>query len=151
MIVFVEYSTVFLVLLLALTLGYMAVSALQGIVAVFVLVVFLAEVIAAIYFLCKKIQYQRSGFHTTLADILMSFVATVVCLFTSYLCMSDLRGYDDSLWGLICFVLALLFLSWPWLCIICHWAIAIGGEKFDYKAFLHEMIFCGVLLFFFFI
>lgn len=153
MIFFFFDSTLILVFLIfAVALGLQAAQFLHGIAGVVGTIIFIAEVIASIYFIASKIYYRKKYGYISGSDIFMTVISSALCLFCSFLYLHDLSGYDGGTLGdLICFVVAMFFLAGPWLYCVAGWLEAVGEEDgFAYRGLFTEILAVCVIFFVFF-
>ena len=147
MIIVIDFFTVGVFMLIAAVLGYSAITTLQGLMVPLSVILFVGELIAAIYFFvrsCKAATYGEDQIKP-----LPSFLSSALCMFVTYLCLKDICSYDSGFWGVITMLFGLAFegsigggmiLSWAALNLAPSW-----------KTALIEIACAGVILFMFLI
>lgn len=140
-----------LYLLILFALGYKVYSALHGFIAILTIIFFIAITVGTVVIMVAKAVDCRSSKASKsiiIWNFFLSFIASVISLYTCYLFMKDLRIYDDSLWGMVGVIISTIFGGGLWLMSTAGWVQAIVTDdptSFNYKGFLLEIIAAGVL------
>lgn len=139
-------------ILFAVGLAYEAYLTLHGVVFIIAVLLFVAEVIIGIISLLEKVKQNRlNSNRTTKWHIVMSLIASMLHLYTSYLVLRDIRGYGDGIFDMIAFVFGLMICGALWLNSLLGWTKALADDGFHYGGFLREVIVAAILVFFVFI
>ncbi len=148
---FYSSTTFFVFLLFAFALGFATIEALQNILSSFSVFIFLYVVSVSIYYICKfnKLRYRSKDF----SDILMTLLASAICLFTSILFFSHLKVYGADFSDRISFAVEALCIGVPWLCVLSGWQKALMeiGTHFNYDGFKEELLGFGIIFLIFII
>ena len=135
----------------AFALGYKATTIFHGVVSVIAVIIFVIEVILTLLMIFNKLFGNTEQKHplAIIWDVIMSTASSALCLYVSYLFMNDLTGYDtSSILEMIEFLVALIFVSVPWLLSVGGWMEAISDERgFNYVGLLKEICGAGIILF----
>lgn len=148
-IVFFDSFIIVVFLLFALGLVYEAYLTLHGIIFTLTIIFFLAITILTVLMMIVKV---NESLHCAMDkpliiwNLFLSLISSIVSLYTCYLFMSDLRAYDDGLWGMIGFIIGIVVGGTIWLASIVGWIQAICIDhpaSFNYRGFLLELIAAG--------
>ena len=139
-------------ILFAVGLAYEAYITLHGVIVIIAMLLFVVEVIVGIIALLAKAEYHRNNSNrTTKWHVVMSLIASMLHLYTSYLVLRDIRSYGDGIFDMIAFVFGLMICGALWLYSLLGWTEALADDGFNYRGFLREVIVAAILVFLVFI
>lgn len=109
MVIFFDSALLLTFLILVVGLGVKVVSTLNGIIAVLAIIVFILETILLVGANLSAFFRRENRTIGGIFKLILALGSSALCIFISYLFMSDLQLYTDDLWSLLEFVFALFF------------------------------------------
>ena len=155
-VIFFDSSLICVFAIFAIALGYQAVSILHGAFLIIAITAFVIQSVLGICYVRGMIKSRNScqNDSVTSIDVFMTYIATAISLFSSYLYLADLSfGYGTGFWDLVAFAVALLACGVPWLYVLGCWTGAVCQEDragFNYWEFAKELFFFGIIVFLYF-